>query len=292
MLANCIRSLSKIKIPAETELYLLIVENDPERASESLIMELSQHHPYPIHYQCETQLGIPFARNRCLSFAQEHQANYLIFIDDDEEVRDPEWLVQLFRYTQTHSSPSIVYGKVIYEMPTGSPDYLSEFFSGKKNKPTGTLLGNCATNNVLIPMQLIYDLDLKFDVNNPLMGGEDTLFFTDATAKGAKIYSCQEAVIHEHVASSRANISWLSKRKYRVGIGMASRKKKPLNSSALLLLVTLTKILSRLLQCLILALILQRKESIKAWLKACRSAGIACGLLGFSYDEYKVIHGE
>lgn len=289
MLKRCLSSIALINIPDNTEVFTAVIDNDPQQKAETITQTLASQFPFPLQCHLQTQRGIPFARNKALEVAKKNNADYIVFIDDDEWV-EKDWLKNLFAYARTHREPAIIYGKVIYDLPPQTPRHLSLFYTPKQ-KATGEKLGTCATNNVLIPLNLVWQLDLKFDEKFSLTGGEDTQFFQDALAAGASIYSCQEAIVHETVPPSRATLRWLSQRKFRVGIGMVPQKKRK-RSSAVLVPLTMFNIFTRLTTSAMCLLLGNKQKSAAYWLKACRSSGVICGLFGFNYEEYQTIHGE
>ena len=57
----------------------------------------------------------------------------------------------------------------------------------------------------------------RFNIALGRSGGEDTEFFTHMHKAGGKIAYAADALVYEPVPDGRATVSWLSKRRYRMG---------------------------------------------------------------------------
>ncbi len=283
MLRRALSSLAAVELPESVEVSVTVVDNDPAGSARPVVQGVEPTFPLPLTYAVESRRGIPFARNRCLDEAQGKGADYLIFIDDDEWVAG-DWLQKLYGFAHDAGDRAVVCGSVISLMPASAPDYFSMFFSRKRRR-TGERLPYCATNNVLIPMAEVRRLGLRFDENRPFAGGEDVLFFTEANLHGVAIFHCAEAVVYEDVPECRATIRWLSRRKYSVGITLARQKMRAGRSRGMVLASALVQLLTASLVCL-LGIAFNRQRS-RAWLRACRSAGMACGALGLESQFYR-----
>ena len=92
MLEALIRSWSSLKIPNKVSPVFVVIENDDEEKSKSVIQNLEPlFNKGRLTYALEKEPGIPFARNRAAQEAINISADLLLFVDDDEEV-DIEWL--------------------------------------------------------------------------------------------------------------------------------------------------------------------------------------------------------
>jgi len=290
LLTACLQSLESVVVPSGTEVTVTVIDNDQTRSAEVLVTGLTDTFPFKIYYHCENKRGIPCARNRAIEETHHLGSDYLIFIDDDEWV-EPLWLDKLYTYCQNQGGNIVVSGGVISEFPDKIPDDISHFLS-RKQKPTGTLLGSCATNNVLVPISLTKDLGLRFDESNPLAGGTDTIFFHEAVKTGVVIKKCAEALVHEAVPENRANLRWLSKRKFRGGITVAWREKGNGHSTFSIVTLTGRKLLRDLFLASIMFLIGKKHERNKRWLKVCYRLGVLSGIFGLRIDSYKSVDGQ
>ena len=87
MLEALIRSWSSLKIPNKVSPVFVVIENDDEEKSKSVIQNLEPlFNKSRLTYALEKEPGIPFARNRAAQEAINISADLLLFVDDDEEV--------------------------------------------------------------------------------------------------------------------------------------------------------------------------------------------------------------
>jgi succinoglycan biosynthesis protein ExoM len=286
MLKNCLESLITQIIPPTNTYSILVVENDDAASMKELVGELNKHSQIPLHYTQEPMRGIPYARNRALKEAEQTDA--LIFIDDDE-IADKDWLSTLTNYAEKFKNQAIIYGHVISDFPAESPAYLHSFIQMNPIK-TGTELRSCATNNVWIPIEIVKQLNLCFDVSITT-GGDDSQFFCDATEKGGQIISCHEAVVHESIPSSRVSVNWIAKRKFRIGLGKMVRKLKQGESLKRLLSQTIIRVVFRAIALILPIYWINKYKRAKQWFKVCHSAGALVALAGYQVDAYKKVDG-
>ncbi|WP_237067562.1 glycosyltransferase family 2 protein [Microbulbifer guangxiensis] len=285
-LGRALESLAHVDLPDAVRVSVTVVDNDPGQSALSVVRGLENSFPLPICYAAEPRRGIPFARNRCLDEAQAKGADYLVFIDDDEWVA-ADWLQKLYSFARGAGGGAVVCGSVISLLPTSAPDYYNMFFSRKRRR-TGERLPYCATNNVLIPLAEVRRLGLRFDESRPFAGGEDVMFFTAASLQGVAIFHCAEAVVYEDIPESRANLHWLARRKYSVGITLAQQKLAGGRGRVDVLASALLQLFMASAVC-ILSLAVRRQRE-RAWLRACRSAGMACGVFGAESQFYRRAH--
>ena len=83
--------------------------------------------------------------------------------------------------------------------------------------PTGTIRQAASTNNLLVDLREVRARDLRFAEELSLIGGEDSLFTRQLTNTGRTLVWCDEAVVHEWVAATRMQHSWVLRRRFRVG---------------------------------------------------------------------------
>jgi glycosyltransferase involved in cell wall biosynthesis len=288
MLSACLQSVIKIQTPKSHTIKIAIIDNDNEKTTEPVVNEITEISPFEITLIHEPRRGIPIARNRALDFAKTTAADYLLFIDDDEEVT-PEWLINICSYAKEKGENAIIHGRVISKCPPNAPKHLVPFFTQKKYKPTGMLLTSCATNNVLIPLAPIWKHQLRFDESRPLAGGTDTVFFYTAHEKGIQIFSCAESIVTENIPLNRVSLKWLSHRKFRAGIDVARRNSHKGESVIIRIITSVFELSLRMLTSGFFQILMQRQRAAKEWLKLCRSAGSLCGVFGLNVDSYRSI---
>ncbi len=289
LLAKALASIAAMASPEGAEVIVSVIDNDPQQSAKTVCRDWQTKLGVALHYEHEPRRGIPLARNRAIDVAHQLGAHYLVFIDDDEWV-ESDWLCELYRYALSLGGKAVVHGAVVPELPQGAPQYMGEIFFDK-GRPTGTALGSCATNNVLIPIYVTQELGLRFDESRPLAGGTDTLFFCAAVERGVEIFECAEARVHEEIPTSRLSSRWLAKRKYRAGITLSRRKREAGRSAVGLLLSATFQVVLNGLLILLSAVLFQRVAYYKALMKMSRNAGVLSGLMGATTDSYQKIEG-
>ncbi|WP_022960576.1 glycosyltransferase family 2 protein [Spongiibacter tropicus] len=289
LLSQALGSLAAMQRPHGIRLLISVIDNDRDGSARPVFDQWAPHFGDELVYQLERKRGIPCARNNAIDVAHEHGADYLIFIDDDEWV-EPNWLCELYGYAIQLGGQAVVHGGVVPELPEGAPAYMREIFF-EKRRATGTELGSCATNNVLIPIFVTRDLALRFDESRPLAGGTDTIFFCAAVERGVKIFECADARVHEEIPLSRLSSRWLAKRKYRAGITLARRKRAAGRTVTSLLFSSIVQIAMYALLALLARISFLPVPYYKALMKLSRSVGVLSGLFGAEADSYKEIEG-
>jgi glycosyltransferase involved in cell wall biosynthesis len=188
---------------------VIVVDNDPDASARSALSDVPG-----VRYVHEPEPGISAGRNRALVEARE--ADLLAFIDDDERPT-PDWLVNLVR-AQRQSGAAGVVGRVerIFLGPL-DPWIAAGAFFDNAHKPSGTLVRAAATNNLLLDLNTVRRLGLKFDNQFGLIGGGDTHFTRSLIAHGEKIVWCDEAVVDDQIPTHRLTRRWVLKRSFRAG---------------------------------------------------------------------------
>jgi hypothetical protein len=73
------------------------------------------------------------------------------------------------------------------------------------------------TGNAILDLDVVRDLDLRFDEELNEVGGEDTILFSNLLEAGYRIAWCESALVYERVPADRARLKWLLLRWYRTG---------------------------------------------------------------------------
>lgn len=190
---------------------LMVVDNDPEASARTAVEAFSTD---GVRYEHEPRPGIAAARNRALDRAPAEAL--LIFIDDDERPH-PGWLTSLLAAQQRYGSVAVA-GPVVsdYEEPPDEWITAGRFFH-RRRLPTGTPLGVAATNNLLLDMERVRALGLRFDEKFGESGGSDTLFTRRLHAAGLPMVWCDEAVVTDVVPAARLTRDWVLRRAFRSG---------------------------------------------------------------------------
>jgi len=194
---------------------VLVIDNDPAASAREAVQDIAGTlSPGLVRYAHEPRPGIAAARNRAL--ADAGTADLLVFIDDDE-VPSERWLAQLVEL-QRRSGAAAVVGPVISEYEHEPEPWIQagRFFR-RRRLATGTRLTVAATNNLLLDLQQIRALGLRFDERFGLSGGSDTLFTRQLVQRGGSMLWCDEAVVVDRVPASRLTRGWVLRRALRSG---------------------------------------------------------------------------
>jgi exopolysaccharide biosynthesis WecB/TagA/CpsF family protein len=208
---------------------ILIVDNTSEGTARSIVERVSTGLQRTVRYVHEPRPGISAARNRGI---QEAAGDLIAFIDDDE-LPSPGWLEALLRAQKAHDA-DVVLGPVrpVFDVaPKRFLDVFRAFYTQSSEAPTGTPLSRqdpfrrgrtgcdrpLASNNALLRRRTCFADPAPFDLSLGLIGGEDTLFFTQLQRAGKKVIWCREALVHERVPQDRLTPRYLLRRKFRNG---------------------------------------------------------------------------
>jgi glycosyltransferase involved in cell wall biosynthesis len=196
---------------AEFDASLLVVDNDPEGTA---MVRSDQFTGDRVRFVHEPTPGIAAARNRALDEAGE--ARILVFVDDDERP-SPDWLALLVA-TWRRSRADAVVGPVVSTYPSEPEAWIREGrVFDRRRLPTGTETDIAATNNLLLDLDTIRRLGLRFDERFSASGGSDTFFTRQLHQRGGRLVWCDEAVVTDVVPPSRLTREWVLRRALRLG---------------------------------------------------------------------------
>lgn len=190
---------------------VLVVDNDPDAGARTVVESFTSR---GVQYVHEPRPGIAAARNRGLDEA----SGLLVFIDDDERP-EPGWLMALVG-TWLDTGAAGVAGFVRSEFSASLDPWIAagRFFQ-RRQLPTGTDIDVAATNNLLLDLEQVHRLGLRFDDRFGLVGGSDHMFTASLTRAGARLVWCAEAVVVDQVPRDRQTRSWVLRRAFRMGNG-------------------------------------------------------------------------
>ena len=175
-------------------------------------------------YEIEPQLGIPFARNRVLNLALEHDCELLAFVDDDEIV-DDDWLISLHTELQSRKL-QLVGGPVRIQPASENANWLEraiwrglvhrnariESASHRRWQHGSDHRISIVTNNWLADLRFLSEKNLKFEESLGLSGGSDTLFFRHFKQKNGRSGWAPNAIVREYWPLSRLTIGYQFRR--------------------------------------------------------------------------------
>jgi glycosyltransferase involved in cell wall biosynthesis len=213
MLQRCLDSILQQNIPSGWDVEILIVDNEASSNLLNVLDSKIQESSINIIYVIETQLGIPYARNTACRESMNRKADWILFLDDDEEA-DPGWLEAYQKASET-TEADVYTGPVRYIFPAGYAEWLEN--KGISKTSDGSLLKRASTNNVMFSSGLLMNPQtrLEFDTNMAFTGGSDSDFFMRVVHQGGRIVYVKDAVVSEVVLDNRLQLFWRLKRQYR-----------------------------------------------------------------------------
>ncbi len=290
-LKKLLNGLSSIDIPENTVISIVVLDNSQDANAKKIVLGAITDYPLSLSYFHVPEKGITFPRNKGLQFALENNADYLAYIDDDE-VPCKQWMYYLLN--EIKDTGAAVISGVVKPIFNSTPLWWMQKggFFAVQDYPVRVAINYAHTGNVLIDTQVIRDLQLKFDPDFALSGGEDTLFFKTIRNAGYLTMFSKEAIVYEDIVDERARFKWLIIRWFRTGNtdGLIATRE---NGSAIQRFTVVSGGLGRIMYGLLcglfkLPLLLVKNPAFFECLRVLmRGIGFVASVSGFMYQEYK-----
>jgi GT2 family glycosyltransferase len=209
-IVTLLESLGNMQVPPETEVRVVVVENDSAPYTEETIKRVSKKSTLTIDYYLEKQAGISYARNRTVREAGK--VDFCCFVDDDQSV-DKNWLVELLRCQEEFDTEGVwltnppVFNKLV--------PYYVERFHLPEIYSYGEEVKQAYTNCLMLKKTWLDKIEGPFDVRLNFTGGEDCYLTKEVIAKGGSIRFTPYAKAHEIVPSDRTTLKYMMKRTSR-----------------------------------------------------------------------------
>lgn len=274
----------------DAHVEILVVDNDPAASAADFVSDVSARHPI-VAYAHEAEPGISAGRNRALD--ESAAFDLLVFIDDDERP-SAHWLSQLLAVYRAHGSAAVT-GPVVGEYSLEPNAWISagSFFSGMR-RPTGTLVPAAATNNLLLDLRQLRQLEVRFDDRFGLTGGSDTLFTRQIIRRGGRIVWCDEAAVIDVVPGNRLTRQWILRKAFRMGNSWVRTSLVLASSRQARLGVRLhaagrgaIRIVGGALRVVTGMLTGRLRLQARGMRTVARGTGMVAGSVGYVYAEYK-----
>lgn len=212
-LEQTLRSLAGLVLPEGVSVRVIVADNDASPSARPLVDRLCPLLPFQILYVHCPVANISIARNACL---QNSDADFLAFIDDDEEA-STDWLLLLLKTAEATGADAVL-GPVRARYGHDAPHWMrSGDFHSTAPVWVGGEIRTGYTCNVLLRRGSPAVAGRSFSLALGKSGGEDTEYFTHLHRSGGKIAYAAEAFVEEPVPPARARLSWLAKRRFRMG---------------------------------------------------------------------------
>ncbi|MEM9342261.1 MAG: glycosyltransferase [Pseudomonadota bacterium] len=211
--AATLRSIYEQALPQDVEMRVIVVDNDTSPSSRTRVWRAADMAERSVRYIHRAGQNISVARNAAL---ESSRADLIAFLDDDETA-PPNWIATLLE-TRQRTGADVVLGPVVSTYAEAAPGWM------QRTSPHATnpveVEGEIRTGytcNVLFDRSAAAFGDLRFDPALGRSGGEDTRFFSQAHANGARFAFAPDAPVFEPVPEDRARLSWLARRRFRMG---------------------------------------------------------------------------
>ena len=302
MLAACLDSLALLPVQDGVSVQIVVVDNQLQGDARDDVQSFAARSPHPTHYVHEPRRGISFARNASVEKALALGADWLAFIDDDEQV-SPGWLSAFLSAAETYAA-DIVCGPVKLIYPEKLPFWaIPERYKTGSILPEGASMKTAATCNTLASARLFasppYGIGLKFGEDLGLSGSEDAVLFGHAVQAGAKARFTWGAEVFETVPCSRLTYKRTIQSAFRRGTMFRHELSEKGDSFALI--KTARKAASRLFVGLltgaalpfyaVFGLMKFKCAAIKTGRNFAFLAGVAASLVGRKSNYYLHIDG-
>jgi glycosyltransferase involved in cell wall biosynthesis len=201
--------------PAAIE--LIVVDNDAEATSRTLVEALASRASFPVIYLCEPRPGVASARNAAVARVK---GEFIAFLDDDEEAPS-HWLAALLA-AQSHFDADAVFGPVRGRAPEGTAhrDYLERFFSRLGPSEATVLESPFGCGDSLIRKAALPSPQ-PFALTQNHIGGEDDLLFMAMKTAGRRFAWAPDAWVWEDPIPGRLTLAYALRRAFAYGQGPA-----------------------------------------------------------------------
>ncbi|MFO1072106.1 MAG: glycosyltransferase family A protein [Geminicoccaceae bacterium] len=191
-LAGLLRHLAAAGLDAlaPDQVRLVVVDNRPGSGAAQAVAGAAPLLPVPVDLVEEPAPGISHARNRAVAAALAQDAELIAFIDDDD-LPEPDWLVELVRVWRAERA-DMVFGSARHPVDAPIPAWLAglDEFRPRRLDRIGTdgLPQGIATYNVLLAASLLRRMGEAGELFSTAMNaGGDLEFFGRARAAGASV---------------------------------------------------------------------------------------------------------
>ncbi len=299
MLERLILSWGQMDVPDNATVRCLIVENDDTALSEQIVLKHKLlANGLALDYVLETELGIPFGRNRAAKEAIAAGHDLLAFVDDDEYVAQ-DWLVRLLDgYRNSHA---VLLGAPLRCAP--AQDGLTsmqrlmhrnikqrydqkEARAAKLASLNETPRVTVVTNNWLAETRLFDKDGIWFDENMRFTGGTDSKLCAEVKAAGFKVGWVADAHVYEIIPEDRLSFGYqFARARDQSNTHFARRiERQPFARYSVILRVPI-----KLIEITVLTIALPLTKG-RTLLKIARSSGWLVGRIGASFGRQSSLY--
>jgi glucosyl-dolichyl phosphate glucuronosyltransferase len=210
---------------AGTSVELIIVDNNSTDHTRLVVESFRPDCPCQLHYVCETDAGLSYARNRGITKAS---GNIVAFVDDDVYF-DKCWLTALVKVFNDNPEISCAGGRSIPKFDGDKPDWITEDIlkiygaTGYGDKDRLMVFPEYPFGLNMAFRKAVFTQLGKFNtrlgrVKKSLLSNEERDIFYRIHKAGLKVYYASEAVLYHRIFRDRMDKRWIAKRFYWQGV--------------------------------------------------------------------------
>lgn len=216
-----LKSVTRAAVPEGAELRVIVIDNDDPPSAKLYVTEFAESvsNSLRIDYRHVPGSNISIARNGGLD---EADGDWICFLDDDEIV-EPDWLTALVERAEATKADAVFgHSRAIYG-PDAPEWIVNGDFHSQFAVPRGDVVETGHTCNALLRWGEAPWRQERFEIERGRSGGEDTEFFFRLRNQGARYTIADASIVREEVPQSRLSLSWLMRRRFRIGQSYAAR---------------------------------------------------------------------
>ena len=207
-LAATLATLAAQRLPDGAALDVIVADDGPPGAVEAI----TRAAPLPVRVVPAGARNIALTRNASLAAARD--AEWIAFIDDDEEA-DPDWLADLLATASRHGA-DVVFGPVEPIYPPDAPRWaVRAGLYTRRHGSDGRAVATGNTGNALVRASALGEM--RFDPRYGRTGGEDTDLFARLGRTGARMVAAERGAVRERVPPELLRLDHLAVRYTRGG---------------------------------------------------------------------------
>jgi len=228
LLPNLLDSLSKLRIPTDTEWEIIIVDNNSTDSTKDVVDRHIKQKRLPLRYIFEKEQGASNARNKGI---RESKGEIVAFLDDDETV-DENWLAALHEGFDRFQCAGLG-GKTVAQWTFPAPEWYTtegpfrivgavvthNLGDGNLDYPVGKLLpgsGNMAVKKDCFQKYGFFRNDMG-PIGDEYNFSEDTEFCARLIKGGERLVYWPKALAYNRVHQERATKEYLRLYHFRLG---------------------------------------------------------------------------
>ena len=208
-------SVAAQDLPEGTRLRIVVVDNDEVPSAKARVDAFGQDAAVAVAYVHAPARNISVARNAGIAAARAAGADFLAFLDDDEEAAKGWLMLLLARAEETGADA--VFGPALAIYPTDAPRWIvaCDLHSNLPQSRGGQVETGHSCNALIRMATLPAGLEFRPELGRS--GGEDTDFFFRLHRAGRRFAIADTALVTEAVVPQRLRLGWLVERRFAEG---------------------------------------------------------------------------